>query len=101
MYVLFKKDLGELLTYVSATIITCFPQKWGKNNQDSSDVHRSICTRLKTSQQFEINSAFDLALIIVDQCSKVFFDRSKRFDRAPDLVDIFADAIRTVVSLEY
>jgi BMFP domain-containing protein YqiC len=40
---------------------------------------------------------YDLALIIVDQCSRVFFDRSRPLGLQPNLVDIFADAIRGVV----
>ena len=54
--------------------------------------------RLKAARQDEIRSAYDLALIIIDECSRVFFDRTKAADRQPDLVDMFADAIGQVVS---
>jgi hypothetical protein len=85
--------LGYAYT-VTETIITSFPRRWGKNKPDPSAVHKSIRTRLRTAREDEVRSVFDLALIIVDQCSRVFFDRSKSIDRAPNLVDIFADAIR-------
>ncbi|KAH7382941.1 hypothetical protein BKA64DRAFT_683555 [Cadophora sp. MPI-SDFR-AT-0126] len=78
------------------TIITSFPRRWGKNRADPSAVHKSLRTRLKTARKDEIRSAFDLALIVVDQCSRVFFDRTKTIGRHPNLVDIFADAIRGV-----
>ncbi len=45
----------------------------------------------------EIRSVFDLALIIVDECSRVFFDRTKAIDRQPNLVDIFSDVISGMV----
>ena len=79
------------------TVITAFPERWGRNTQDPSAVHQSIRTRLATAPDGEIRSIFDLGLIIVDQCSRVFFDRSKPTNQAPKLVDIFADAIRGVV----
>lgn len=41
-----------------------------------------------------INSAYDLALMIVDECSRVFFDRTKANDRQPNLVELFTGAIR-------
>ncbi|KAK8037255.1 CorA-like Mg2+ transporter protein [Apiospora marii] len=36
------------------------------------------------------------ALIIVDQCSRVFFDRTKPLDQRPEVMDIFASAIAHV-----
>jgi hypothetical protein len=61
-------------------------------------VHKSLRMRLKSAHGDEIRSAFDLALIIIDECSRVFFDRTKATDRQPNLVDIFAEAISGVVS---
>lgn len=80
------------------TIITSFPKRWGKNVADPSAVHKSLRVRLKAAREDEIRSVFDLALIIVHQCSRVFFDRTRSIDKQPNLVDIFADAIRGVVS---
>jgi hypothetical protein len=45
----------------------------------------------------EIRSIYDLALIIIDECSKVFFDRAKTADRQPQMMDLFAEAIGKVV----
>ena len=45
----------------------------------------------------EINSIYDLALIIVDECSRVFFDRTKPLDQRPEVVDIFGSAISNIV----
>jgi hypothetical protein len=61
-------------------------------------VHKSLRQRLKSARKDEIRSAFDLALIIIDECSRVFFNRTKRSDRQPNLVDIFTDTISGVVS---
>ncbi|KAI0891067.1 hypothetical protein F4806DRAFT_336737 [Annulohypoxylon nitens] len=73
------------------TIITSFPRRWGKIRPDSSDVHEAIRRRLKEAENSDINSAYDIALMVIDECSRVFFDRG--LDRRPKLIDIFADAI--------
>jgi hypothetical protein len=44
----------------------------------------------------QITSVYDLALIIVDECSKVFFDRTKP-DLRPEVVDMFGSAISNIV----
>ena len=41
---------------------------------------------------------FDLAIIIIDQCSGVFFDRTQSVDLQPQVLDNFANAIGKVVS---
>jgi hypothetical protein len=50
--------------------------------------------RLQYARQGEISSAYDLALIIVDETSRVFFDRTKTNQRQPNLVELFNAAIR-------
>lgn len=37
-------------------------------------------------------------MIIMDQCSRVFFDRTQPLDQRPEVMDLFAAAIGTVVS---
>lgn len=86
------------LTRFTGTVITSFPRRWGKIRPDSSAVHKSLRMRLKEARQDEIRSAYDLALIIIDECSRIFFDRTKTADRQPNLVDMFADAIGEIVS---
>jgi hypothetical protein len=41
---------------------------------------------------------FDLAIFIIDQCSRVFFDRTQSVDLQPQMMDNFANAIGKVVS---
>lgn len=41
---------------------------------------------------------YDLAIIILDQCSRVFFDRTQPTDLQPQVMDSFANAIGRVVS---
>jgi len=42
----------------------------------------------------EISSVYDLAVMIVDECSRVFFDRSKTNARQPHMMELFTGAIR-------
>ena len=59
------------------TIFTFFPRRYGINKRDESGVHRSIRGRIAHSRKDQIRSVFDLALIILDECSNTFFDRTK------------------------
>ncbi|KAK6605454.1 ankyrin repeat protein [Botrytis cinerea] len=75
------------------TIITSFPKRLGRNKPDSSGVHRCIRDRLEHLRPGQINSVYDLAHLIINECSMVFFDRTKPTDERPEVLDIFADAI--------
>lgn len=81
----------------SNTIITCFPKRYGTNRQDASGVHKAIRQRLKKLQDNQISSAYDIALIVVDECSNLFFDRMKRDSRQPPMVEMFSEAIANMV----
>lgn len=83
--------------YRPDTVISCFPRRWGRNNPDPSAVHRGIRDRFSALAVDEIQSAYDLAALVIDECSKVFFDRTKPLDQRPDVVDIFSSAISNTV----
>ncbi|KAI3393589.1 hypothetical protein diail_3893, partial [Diaporthe ilicicola] len=78
------------------TIITCFPKRYGANKKDSSGVHKSIRWRMKGLRKDHIRTVFDLALIILDECSNTFFDRTKTQDHQPQFMDIFSESIGKV-----
>lgn len=59
------------------TIITAFPKRYGLNKQDPSGMHKSIRVRLQNLRPGHIKTVFDLALIILDELTNVFFDRTK------------------------
>lgn len=77
------------------TIITAFPRRWGRNKPDPSAVHRAIRDHMASVDERQVNSIYDLALIIIDECSKVIFDRTKP-DLRPEVVDIFGSAISKI-----
>lgn len=79
------------------TIVTSFPQRWGRNKPDPSGVHKSLRERLESTPEEEIQSVYDLALIIIDQCSRVFFDRTKPLDERPEVMDLFASYRSTLI----
>ncbi|AEO59760.1 hypothetical protein MYCTH_2128843 [Thermothelomyces thermophilus ATCC 42464] len=76
------------------TIITSFPRRWGRNRPDSSAIYKSLGTRLRHARRGESSSAYDLALMIIDETSRVFFDRTKTDTDQPNLVELFNAAIR-------
>jgi hypothetical protein len=78
------------------TILTAFPRRWGRNKPDPSAVHRAIRDHLGSADSSHITSIYDLALVIIDECSKVFFDRTKP-DLRPEVVDMFGSAISNIV----
>ncbi|ROW09329.1 hypothetical protein VPNG_05850 [Cytospora leucostoma] len=77
------------------TIITCFPKRWGRNKPDSSGIHKSFRERLIHLDN-EVMSVWHLAFLIIDQCSRVFFDRTKPLDMRPEVMDIFAESLGVV-----
>ncbi|KAI3325669.1 hypothetical protein HD806DRAFT_453892 [Xylariaceae sp. AK1471] len=79
------------------TIITCFPKRYGANKQDYSGVHKSIRTRLESLSPHPIRTVFELAIIILDECTKTFFDRAKSLDRQPQIIDEFSKAIGNIM----
>ncbi|RYP90967.1 hypothetical protein DL770_002883 [Monosporascus sp. CRB-9-2] len=78
------------------TIISCFPRRWGKLRPDTSAIHKAIRMRLRQVRKDEIRSAFDLALIIIDQCSRAMFERPLFGELRPNMTAMFAEAIRGV-----
>ncbi|KAK8046090.1 ankyrin repeat protein [Apiospora saccharicola] len=83
------------------TILTFFPRRYGANKNDATGVHKSIRTKLdKVSKsrhpEQQMGSVWDLALIIFDECTNTFFDRTKTPDRQPQIIDDFSEAIGNV-----
>ncbi|KAN0096257.1 hypothetical protein V8E51_015062 [Hyaloscypha variabilis] len=78
------------------TIITSFPKRWGRNKPDPSAVQKCIRTRLRAARVDEVRCVYDLGIIILDQVSRVFFDRTQPTDLQPQVIDSFANAIGKV-----
>jgi hypothetical protein len=83
------------------TIITCFPKRYGANKNDASGIHKSIRSSVEGVGADQIYTVFDLALIILEQCSKTFFDRTKTVDRQPQVIDEFSKAIGNIVGFTH
>jgi len=81
------------------TIITSFPRRWGRNKPDHSGVHKGIRARLNHLRLGQIQSVYDLGLLILNQCSTVFFDLTKPVDERPEVLDIFSNALSHVVGI--
>lgn len=92
--------LCSLTLRLLGTVVTAFPRRFGKNKPDPSAIHKSLRLRLQFVRAGEINNVYDLALIIIDECSRVFFDRTRINKRVPNLIDTFADAIRSTTMLQ-
>lgn len=80
------------------TIITSFPKRYGTNKLDTSGVHKSIRARLEEGRYPKVKSIFDLALLIFEECSNTFFDRVRTWDKQPQVLDAFSEAIGNIVS---
>lgn len=78
------------------TIITCFPKRYGANKHDTSGIHKSIRMRMAEGRH-SIRSVFDLALVIFEECSNTFFDRTRTSDKQPQVLDEFSEAIGNIV----
>ncbi|KAG8163101.1 hypothetical protein KVR01_007579 [Diaporthe batatas] len=78
------------------TIITCFPKRYGANKHDTSGIHKSIRMRIEEGG-IRIRSVFDLALVIFEECSNTFFDRTRTADKQPQVLDEFSEAIGNIM----
>ncbi|KAG9235378.1 hypothetical protein BJ875DRAFT_374401 [Amylocarpus encephaloides] len=81
------------------TIVTSFPRRWGRNKPDPSAVHRAIRDHFGRLDRTQKRSIYDLALVIIDECSRVFFDRTKPLDQRPEVVAIFGSAISDIAEM--
>lgn len=83
----------------SDTIITSFPEHYGIHNKlDPSELHTSLRERLRNLEPGMLNSVFDLAFLIIDQCSCILFDQSTPIRQRPEVIDIFTRSIAHTVS---
>ncbi|KAG6363933.1 hypothetical protein INS49_009036 [Diaporthe citri] len=78
------------------TIITCFPKRYGANKHDTSGIHKSIRMRISEGG-ICVRSVFDLALVIFEECSNTFFDRTRTSDKQPQVLDEFSEAIGNIM----
>ncbi|KAI0186128.1 hypothetical protein EV127DRAFT_439789 [Xylaria flabelliformis] len=78
-------------------IITCFPKRYGSNEDDESGVHKSIRIRLKNCRPDQIRSVFDLALIVIDECCNKSFDQATESNQTLKVDTIFADRVNAVL----
>ncbi|KAK9414711.1 hypothetical protein SUNI508_10994 [Seiridium unicorne] len=81
----------------SRTIITCFPKRYGANKHDSSGVHKSVRLRIAEGRHKQVKSVYDLALIVLEECSNTFFDRTRTSDKQPQVLDAFSEAIGKIM----
>ncbi|KAI1653377.1 hypothetical protein F4813DRAFT_374522 [Daldinia decipiens] len=79
------------------TIITCFPNQYGSNRQDSSAVHESIRDRIQEVNPEQIRTVFDLGLIIIEACVGSLFNRPRVTSLQPQVIDVFSKAIGNAI----
>jgi hypothetical protein len=85
----------ELTEHKIELVITSFPRRWGRKKQDPSGLYRTIRERL--ADRPDLDNVYDMATMMIDQCSRVFFDRTVSRDNRPEVMDIFSTAIGDVV----
>lgn len=83
--------------------------RYGANKNDISGVHKSIRLRVGQGRPEQVKSVFDLALIILDECSNTFFDRTRdshdgyhrtTHSKQPQVLEAFSEAIGNIVCTE-
>ncbi|KAK3291576.1 uncharacterized protein B0H64DRAFT_366930 [Chaetomium fimeti] len=80
------------------TIITSFPRRYGYNKHDAHGIHKSIRNRLRNARKNQVRSVYDLGLIVLDECSNTFLDRTRTHESQPQVMDIFSEAIGNVTN---
>src|SRR5690348_7565497 len=83
------------------TIITSFSEQFGKTSSDPSSVQRRIgrCLNMKETK---IRSIYDLAIIILTECSMALLGEDKLPhplpDQKPPVLDIFQKSVANLAS---
>jgi hypothetical protein len=76
------------------TLITSFPRRYGVNKHDASGCHRRIRARLDNARKNQIRSVWDLALLVLEECTNTFFDSVEPKVRIDyNLNDAFAEQV--------
>ena len=85
--------------------MTSFPQRWGLpheqgSHSDESDVFEGIMRVLNNGIRLpeRLMSVYDMAALVAELCSGVFFDRAAVTDDRLQFIEFFGNAIGTVVS---
>lgn len=78
------------------TVISSFPRRSTNAHGGDNSGQKSIRRRLD-AEEHTIRSSFDLALVILQQCSTSFSDPKKSQDRQHQLLDVFAEAVGAIV----
>ncbi|KAI1279501.1 hypothetical protein F5Y07DRAFT_397128 [Xylaria sp. FL0933] len=76
------------------TVVTCFPARYGSTLSDCSDVYKLVEARC--SEENSVTSVFDLALIIIEECSNAMLSFRPSSNERPDVVKAFSEAISDV-----
>ncbi|KAI8631634.1 hypothetical protein F5Y19DRAFT_400989 [Xylariaceae sp. FL1651] len=76
------------------TIITFFPQRYGVSGRDPSGIFESVQQRLSRGKP--VQSVFDIAHTVFDECSNSLFDLKEDSSGRPQVLDIFSEAVRNV-----
>jgi len=97
----FQSHLIDFTTNIFIdTAIASFPKRFGRNPGDDTDVSRRIRIRLRNLHEGEIRTAYDLGLLVVDECSKTMFEPKRNaHDRQPEIMEIFQNTITRIVSV--
>ena len=87
------------------TIVTSFPQRWGKPQYDDlkaddDDVLELLLMKM-SSPSFTVSSVYDIALAIIEQCCNVFYNREQAQRPELQFFEFFVSAIGSVVSTFY
>jgi hypothetical protein len=91
-----SRAVPSLLDLNGNTTITSIFRRLGRNKPGRSGVHKCLRESLKSATAEEVRSVYDIASIIIDQNSPIFFDRTEPLDRRPEVMNLLASAIGSV-----
>lgn len=77
-------------------IVTCFPQRWNSEKDDSFDVLEGIIDDIHRSSRLRrVSSVHELASVITKRCSGLFYE--DRHDEDYQFLDMFESSIGDLV----
>lgn len=94
-----KCILWTIVNPAQDTIISSFPKNWGCRLGDApSDVYSSISHRIGALTPAEVTSVHDIALVIIEECSKAMFGQCAARGSLTGMGGLYGYSLSEIVS---
>ncbi|CAM1503690.1 Fc.00g012810.m01.CDS01 [Cosmosporella sp. VM-42] len=86
-----------LWVLADSTVLSCFPSRYGADKDNNTEIHRAVRMRIAEEEERRcIRSAYDLALIILNECCHSLLDPARLYPGRPLVLNTLSQALSEV-----